>query len=153
MVKTKTIIFSILIIFGLFLYIDYANEQKDIEAAKNWENYRILLNNEAENIKNTGRLFDEAQGSADIQQILDILQPKIDQYELHLYEAKSFLNNNEELIPNSFELKTQLDAEITRLKIIRNQLNTFINNYNQNIESYNQQINYFKSLIDLLTLL
>ena len=153
----KIALISILVIWFLIFLFSPSEENKEYNenyeyelAIQEWMDYAKIINNDLKILKQYLDNYMFVQSASDISYLNAKIAPRLDILDLHLLEARQFLNQKGYLFSNGAELKAQIDEKIVNSQTTRNNINTFVDEYNKEIEEYNRKVQAYSELFKLL---
>lgn len=143
------IIVGMVLIYLVLVQLSSSNSFNNRNSELN--NYRDLLNNDIEKIE--GIIDNECnnpQTYTEINECISAANPRLEAYQLHLTEARSFLQANSQIFSNRLELQQDIDDQLVWAAGAQIKLTNAINEYNTNIQA---QQNQQEALLELLRIL
>jgi len=119
------IFWIVFIIVGLIVLIYYCNLAEKINQ------YGDILNKDVEGIKN----IQECEDNENLELCVSIINLRIDTYESHLKQFKSFVDNKT-FFSDRLEIQGVIDEELVKVNKARIELNNLLKENNQTKESY-----------------
>lgn len=104
-----------------------SREQISIE--EEWNFHLDRLNKDQDRIYN-GPFFEKGMSTVELNTVGSRLGAKIGIYELHLSEARNFLDGQGSSLNNRNELKNWIDDQIVSIESFKNSINAMITTYN-----------------------
>ncbi len=138
---TALILTFVMFLLNIFVEPNLQDEDYEYEtASQEWENHRTILNNDLSILESYLEEYQDVKTTSDISYINAKIAPRLDIFDLHLVEARNFLNSYGYLFDNDFELRSQIDEKIVASQTLRNNINVLVEEYNRQVEAYNQQV-------------